>query len=1325
MQEQCAEISLETKQTNTKDRMKTRYSFVRIASILALTAFIWSSTCPILAQDVTTLNWEYSSQGLPFTQTPSRNINVTAVVSQVNPLASSVTLLFASTGGAGVYRSIDSGRTWAAINNGLNALNVNTLFTDDFNLYAATSNGLFRSINAGQSWSPVPIRVGSFGATYITAGAVGTLDSRKFLFVGTSNGVFRSADGGTTWEYYNQGLPGTQYITALQFFNRRLFAGTPNDGLVYISPDSLRASWMQPFQGLGPLSVTSFTTVGNNRIFAGTNGGGVFQSTDIGMTWNPANTQLDNRNVSAVATLGDRIYAATSLGVYVSPNVGRFWTNTSTGFPIRSAGAILPVAGQLFVATGPNILRGTVYLNRPPIIANVSPSSLPSRQTGADSIITLSGSDFNDPLITFAGQGLRRINWTPNSVVVALPVSLLSSDGVKTFILQNADGQRNTALFTVSGAVAPFISRISPDSVTVGDPAFDIQIIGRTFFNFSPDSAATATLSGSQSQAGVPIQITQRISDVAIFGRVPAEAVSVAGRKILRVTNPNGQFFDYPFRVRAFPPAISELDPPRVSVGNSDFQLTLRGRNFFTSANVEAPNIPPLTVRLGGVALRLVENTTSAQVIVTVPAALVSSEATLRLRLTNDDGQFAETTLSVVPFSLSEISTPQTTICPGVRTPLNAVISSGVPPYRVVWSPAVDSSSIDANGAIRAFISPTQPTRYTLTVTDRDGAGVPLTKSIQIGILQPQASAPASVGFDTVNTFFRLSTTQTVRFTNTSPDGTTLTLGTPRSSSGAFRLGFGIGASVQAGQSLDLPVIFEPQRDGAFTDTLLLTFGPCDRFVRVVVSGVRVTPLLPPPVLLPVATAPDGRVPIGSAPPLSWLPTAFLSVPSSYTVQIARFDNAFTEQNGFATPLFTTTINQATTTQPAFTLQPNTAYAWIVRASNSVTSSTWAIPLYFITPPATAQALVLDPTRVEFGNVVLNDTERRGLQTRLNTQQTSPIEVIGAEVFPPQGAARAAFGIAPAFARSIVTASSPASAIATFSPRDTVLYQGIVRFRSSAGDTLYGLLSGSGTVCVPASVQAPCAETEIGFRFAPFKNNIPRPEVGDTVTVQLVMRHSSGLESPFYAARAQNFTVDIWIVNANVLFPRSVTQPPNLTEQQRIITPNRIRLSNIPVQRGGRTSDVVLAEFKAQALLTDTIATAIRLAQFVWNDAGQGATTNGANIRRTLSDTAITLETNGRLIRPRSAGVLAALSVTPNPATDAAEAIVTVRDAADIELSVVSSMGLTVQTDKASLQEAGTYAIALNTKNLRTGAYMLVVRVREEIVSRQVIILGQ
>ncbi len=1298
--------------------MKPRYFFVStVLAFITLLAWVF----PAAAQDITTLNWEYSSQGLPVTFTPPRTINITALVSQPNRFAPT-TSLFAGTGGAGVYRSIDSGRTWAAVNSGLSALTVNTLFADDFSLYAGTTNGLFRTIDGGQSWTRVLVTTGSFGTTYITAGAVGMFDNRKVLFVGSSNGVFRSFDDGATWEYYNRGMSSTQYITTLLFFNRRVFAGTPNEGVYYISPDSTNASWVQPFQGLSPLSVTSFTTFANQRIFAGTNGSGVFVSTDIGPTWNPVNTQLDNPSVTAVTTFGDRIYAATSIGVYATANLGRFWTNISTGFPIRAAGTLLPFAGHLFAAAGSNILRATVFQTPPPVIVQITPSSTPSRQTGADSIVTLNGKDFNDPLITFDGLGLRRISWTPNSVVVTLPVSTLMSDGVKTFTLQNQDGQRTTALFTVAGAVAPFISRIAPDSVTVGNPDFDLQIIGRTFFNspFGASSSATATL------AGIPVDIQQRIGDVAIIGRVPAVAVSVAGRKFIRVTNPNGQFFDYPFRVRAYPPAITDLDPPRVSVGNSDFQLTINGRNYFTSANVEVPSIAPLTVRLAGVPLRIIENTTSSRVIVSVPATLVTSEATLTLRLTNDDGQFAETTLSVVPFSLSAITTPQTTICPAVTTPLTAIISSGVPPYRIEWSPRVDSSGIDANGTIRAFISPTQPTRYTLTVTDRNGAGVPLTRSLQVGILLPQASAPAFVGFDTVNTFFRLSTTQTIRFTNTSPDGTTLTLGTPRSTTGAFRFVSGIGASVSAGQSLDLQVVFEPQRDGLTTDTLVLAFGPCDRFVRVAVSGVRITPVLLPPLLLPVATQSDGRVPTGTAPPLSWLPSAFLSVPSAYTIQIARFDNTFTEQNGLATPLFTTTINQATTVQPSFTLQPNTAYAWSVRAANSVTGSTWAVPFYFITPPATQQRLVLDPTRVEFGNVVLSDVERRGLQTRLGAQQTTNVDVIGAEIFPPVGALRSNFALGLPFSRSTVTPNTPANFIATFTPKDTVLYQGVMRFRAASGDTLYALLSGRGVSCVPVSIQAPCAETEIGFRFAPFKNNIPRPEVGDTVTVQLVMRRSSGLESSFYAGRAQNFTADIWIANANVLFPRSVSQPANLSDEQRTITPNRIRLRNVPVQRGNRTSDVVLAEFKAQALLTDTTATAIRLAEFTWNDAGQGATTNGANIRRILNDTAISVETYGRIIRPRLAAVLSALSVTPNPASDAAEAIVTVREADDdVELSIVSSMGFTMHTEKVSLREAGTYAISLHTQHLPTGAYMLVARVREEIVSRQLLILGQ
>lgn len=1282
---------------------------------------------PLSGQELTTLNWEFSSQGLPITANPPRSVTVRSIISQPNRFAPT-TSLFAATAGAGVYRSIDSGRTWAAVNTGLGGLNVNTLFVDDFTLYAGTTEGLFRTIDGGQLWTRVPVGVGGFFATFITAGVVASIDNRTNIFVGTANGVFRTTDGGQTWSYISQGLAPTQYITALLYLNRRLFAGTPSDGVLYYSLDSANASWQQPFQGVSPLPVTSFTTFANQRIFAGTNGGGVWRSNDVGSTWNPVNVQLDNTSITALATFGDRVYAATAVGVFATANLGTFWTNINTGFPIRSAGALYPFAGQLFAASGGNILRGSVFPNRPPVVTLLSPSSVPARQTGESAEITLRGTDFNEPLVLFEGQGLQRLQWTPNAVTVVVPGSLLASDGVKTFTLQNADGQRTTALFTVSGAVAPFISRVAPDSVTAGDPAFDFQIIGSAFFNSTtnPDSVATATL------AGVPIPITQRIGSVALFGRVPEEAVSVAGRKFVRVTNPNGQFFDFPFRVRAFPPFITELEPPRVSVGNSDFDLVVSGRNFFTFANVEAPNIAPLTVRLAGVPLQIIENTTSSRVVVRVPATLVTSEATLSLRLTNDDGQFSETSLSVVPFTLAAISTPQPSICPGAVTPLASSISSGVPPYRVEWFPPVNSSSIDANGVIRAFISPTVPTRYTLRVTDRDGAGVPLEQSIQIGVLQPQAEAPAFVAFDTVNTFFRLSTMQTIRFANTSPDGTRLTLdGIRSSSSGAFRLQSGIGASVAAGESIEVVVVFEPRSDGVFLDTLRLAFSPCDRFVSVVVSGARQTPVLPPPVLLPVATQPDGRVPAALAPPLSWLPSFFLSVPSSYTIQIARVDALFSPETGFAAPLFTTSVNQATTVLPSFALQPNAAYAWTVRAFNSVTTSTFAVPFYFVTPPAPeSQRIALEPTRLEFGDAVVNDVERRGLEARLITRQTSALDIVGAEIFPPTSAPRAAFAFSPAFARSTVTERTSAHYIVTFSPLDTALYQGVARVRSQAGDTVYALLSGRGVECAPDAAAPECAETEIAFRFLPFPGDKPRPEIGDTVRAQVILRSSNGLNAPQYQGRAQRFNADVWIENANVLFPLSVVASSNLSSSQLALSPNRIRLRDVPAPRGGLTNNIVLAEITLRALLTDTLTTALRLAEFTWTDLGQTVAGTPLRVRRVLRDTLLTVETceigGVRLIRPRpSASLLSLLSVAPNPVNTYIRASFSLTDAAPVEISLLNSLGVPVLRRAIEADAAGDYALDIRAEHLVSGVYLLVVRSRGETQSRQIIVAGQ
>ncbi|MCS6807671.1 MAG: hypothetical protein RML40_03170 [Bacteroidota bacterium] len=1287
--------------------------------ILALHCTSSTSTAQ---EGITTLHWEIYSQGLPISFTPPRVVNITALVSAPNRFAP-MTLLFAATSGFGVFRSADSGRTWNPVNTGLTALTVNTLFTDGSTIYAGTTNGLFRTIDAGQRWDLVPVRtapVGGFGTSFITAGVVGQVAGRKAIFLGSAHGVFRTFDDGITWEHFNRGLSSTQYISTLHIFQQRLFAGTPNEGVLYIDLEIANDSWKQPQQGLFPLSVTSFATLGL-RVFAGTNGAGVFQSMDTGRTWTAVNNDLNNPTVTALAVAGTRLYASTSTGVYATATAGQFWTNINTGFPISSVRSLLPFDTYLFVAAGSNILRGSIFASRPPIISLVSPSSTPSRLTGAPLEVTLTGSNFNNPLVLFDGVGQALVRWSPTSVVFQIPVSQLASEGLKTITLQNADGQRTTAFFTVSGAISPFIRDIEPDSVTAGSPPFILDIRGRTFFHHPtrPDSSATVRF------GDIPLEVISRVGTSFLLARVPQEAIAEPGRRFVRVTNPNGEFFDFPFRIRAFPPRITELDPPRVSIGNSTFILTIRGQHFFTERNVDMPGQTPLFVRLADVPLQVLENTTSSRVVVSVPATLVTSQATLTLRLTNADGQFAETTLDVVPFSISPIATPQTRICPGARTPLTVAISSGVPPFRVVWSPPVDSFSIDNNGTIRAFVSPRQPTRYTLTVTDRDGTGVPLTTSIFIDILQPQASAPSDVRFDTVNTFFRLSAPQTLRFTNISPDSTVLTLTSVRSVTGAFRATGGIGTRIAVGQTLNIPLIFDPPRDGVFLDTLTLHYEPCERVVRVVVRGFRTTPILAPPILVPVATQPDGRVPVSLAPPLSWLPSEFVSTPTAYTIQIARVEAVFSEQTGLASPIFTTTVNRVTSTQPTFTLQPNTAYAWTVRASNSVTSSTWSVPLYFITPPATQQRLFLDPPQLDFGHGILHDSERRGLQLRLSPQQSTPIDILSAELFPPRLAPRAAFDFAPAFTRSTVTQRTPTTTILTFTPRDTVLHQGVVRFRSSAGDTIYALLSGRGVLCTPPSSHVVCAETDIAFRVAPLSNNAARPQIGDTVNVQLVLQRSTGLDAPVYRDRAQIFSADIWLENANVLLPLRITQPSALSSQQYSITPNRIRLRNIPSARAQRTSNVLLAEFQARVLLTDTTATALRLAEFTWNDELSGSTQTRTYIRKILRDTSLAVETYGRLIRPRAQALLTSFAVAPNPALYEIHVLISLSNAVPLELTLVNSIGTPVYTERLLFDDAGTYNISINTRDLISGVYTLIARAQNEIFSRHIIISRQ
>jgi len=162
------------------------------------------------------------------------------------------TLLYAGTTG-GIYRSEDEAMVWKKINNGLipeqelmasMALGVNAIELDPVNpdiVYAGTTKGLFRTKNRGEVWE----RIGqNLLAPFVSSIVIHPAEP-SVIYIGGPQGVWKSADSGKTWQAINQGL----------------------------STLNIRALAMAPQN--------------TQTLYAGTNGSGLYRSTDAGATWAP------------------------------------------------------------------------------------------------------------------------------------------------------------------------------------------------------------------------------------------------------------------------------------------------------------------------------------------------------------------------------------------------------------------------------------------------------------------------------------------------------------------------------------------------------------------------------------------------------------------------------------------------------------------------------------------------------------------------------------------------------------------------------------------------------------------------------------------------------------------------------------------------------------------------------------------------------------------------------------------------------------------------------------------------------------------------------
>ena len=234
----------------------------------------------------------------------------------------------------GISKSTDGGSSWFYINNGLQQYDVIKAISIASNgfLYAGSwewGGGFYRSTDEGQNW----IQINS-GLPVDNVSCL-IVKSNGYIFVGYENsGIFRSTNNGNSWQGVSYSLDTD--ITALDLNQSgHIYASVLNSGI--IKSTSNGDFWYKITNGIINLTITAIANNINGDILAGTDGGGLYISTNQGLNWTHTDiSYYEDYTINDFKTNSQgHIFAA--LGVYIYPvvarstNGGYSWSSASSG----------------------------------------------------------------------------------------------------------------------------------------------------------------------------------------------------------------------------------------------------------------------------------------------------------------------------------------------------------------------------------------------------------------------------------------------------------------------------------------------------------------------------------------------------------------------------------------------------------------------------------------------------------------------------------------------------------------------------------------------------------------------------------------------------------------------------------------------------------------------------------------------------------------------------------------------------------------------------------------------------------------------------------
>ena len=316
----------------------------------------------------------------------------------------------------GLYRSADSGRSWAKVLPGDDASQ--GLSVRGMEVFAAYGSRLYHSLDDGKTW------------TWVENSGPGFAGENTHLAI-TSAGLFLQCGDGSLWTSTDLGKDWSRTAPALGEYPAFSMHAIGDricvalDTGIVVSADFGR-TWKDPDSALPPFEITA-TLVNGNDIYAA--GHGVYRSSDGGKTWSAMTAGLEaNPYVTALAKSGDTLYAGVyQAGLFISVGGGPWKPSKPSGQG--------PINITALYAEPDRILAG----NRDGTLMSYSPSAQ-SWTPGPDSLRHVAGFlEGASRLLAFTGdRGILAssdggITWESarSGLSTQDVVSLIDFDGLK------------------------------------------------------------------------------------------------------------------------------------------------------------------------------------------------------------------------------------------------------------------------------------------------------------------------------------------------------------------------------------------------------------------------------------------------------------------------------------------------------------------------------------------------------------------------------------------------------------------------------------------------------------------------------------------------------------------------------------------------------------------------------------------------------------------------------------------------------------------------------------------------------------------------------